>query len=402
MLHDPIVTGMGVISAIGNGKSEFLDALLAGRHAFRVMARPGRQRDSAFIGAEVDLPAPDGAHRRLLRTASLSAHAAFLALEEAWNEARLSELDPQRVGLVVGGSNFQQRELTLLHDKYTGREQFLRPSYALSYMDTDVCGLCSAHFRIHGAAFTVGGASASGQLAVLEAANRVKSGQLDACIAIGALMDLSYWECHTFRALGAMGSDRHAGDPAAASRPFDRARDGFIFGESCGAIVMESQASAARRRVEGHAIMRGGSLVMDGNRNPDPSVEGEARAITAALHAARWNGKDVEYVNPHGTGSLIGDETELRALGQCGLRHARINATKSLIGHGLSAAGVVEVIATLLQMRAGRLHPTRNLADPEDESFNWVREAEEARFDRALTLSMGFGGINTALCWQRI
>jgi malonyl-ACP decarboxylase len=141
---------------------------------------------------------------------------------------------------------------------------------------------------------------------------------------------------------------------------------------------------------------------MDGNRNPDPSLEGETRAIQLAMRAAGWSAAHIDYVNPHGTASILGDETELRALAASKLQGAYINATKSLIGHGLSAAGTVEVIATVLQMQSGRLHPSRNLENPIDPDFNWVRqESVNHRIERALTLSMGFGGINTALCLQR-
>jgi len=215
------------------------------------------------------------------------------------------------------------------------------------------------------------------------------------------LMDLSYWECHSLRALGAMGSDRYADEPALACRPFDCDHDGFIFGESCGAVVIESSESSRRRGMKPYAALRGWGVAMDGNRNPEPSLEGETRAIQGALGAALLSPAQIDYVNPHGTGSVIGDDTELKALGACGLTGAYLNATKSLIGHGLSAAGTVEVIATLLQMQAGQLHPTRNLENPIDPTLNWVRnEAIDHTIENALTLSMGFGGINTALCWR--
>jgi malonyl-ACP decarboxylase len=255
-------------------------------------------------------------------------------------------------------------------------------------------------FGIRGLAYTVGGASASGQLAIIQAAQAVLAGHVDVCIALGALMDLSHWECQGLRALGAMGSDRFANDPASACRPFDRRHDGFIYGESCGAMVIEGGAGSAHRGVRPYAALRGWGLSMDGNRNPDPSVEGEIRVIGQALRSAEFTASQVDYVNPHGTGSVIGDEVELRALRACALTHAHLNATKSLIGHGLSAAGTVEAIITLLQMRLGQLHPTRNLEDPIDPEFRWVKEPLGHQIERALTLSMGFGGINTALCWQ--
>lgn len=367
------------------------------------MQRPGRQRDSAYLGAELgEIGFPPGIARQTLRAASLSAQAALAVLGEVWSEARLSEVEPRRIGLVVGGSNVQQRELTQVHETYRETSEFLRPTYALSFMDSDLCGFCTAHFAIRGLAYTVGGASASGQLAIVQAAQAVLSGQVDVCIALGALMDLSHWECRGLRAIGAMGSDRYANEPALACRPFDRDHDGFIFGESCGAVVIESRSSSRRRGVPHYAALRGWGLAMDGNRNSDPSLEGETHAIRTALSAAGWSAAQVDYVNPHGTGSVVGDETELQALRECGLDGAFLNATKSLVGHGLSAAGTVEVIATLLQMQAGRLHPTRNLENPIDGSMNWVKEeAVDHPAGRALTLSMGFGGINTALCWDR-
>jgi malonyl-ACP decarboxylase len=403
MPHKLVVTGMGVISAIGQGKAMFTTALLEGRAAFNIMQRPGRQQGSAYIGAEIrEVMFSPSIARQTLRAASFTAQAALVALEEAWIEAQLSDVDPRRIGLIIGGSNIQQRELTQVHESYRDRSAFLRPTYALSFMDSDLCGFCTAQFGIRGLAYTVGGASASGQLAIIQAAQAALSNQVDVCIALGALMDLSYWECQSLRALGAMGSDRYANEPALACRPFDRDHDGFIFGESCGAVVIESLESSKRRGIKPYAALRGWGMAIDGNRNPEPSLEGETRAIQSALDASGLQPGQIDYVNPHGTGSIVGDETELKALRACGLTDAYLNTTKSLIGHGLSAAGAVEVIATLLQMQAGRLHPTRNLDNPIDPAINWVgNKSIDHSIENALTLSMGFGGINTALCWQR-
>jgi malonyl-ACP decarboxylase len=396
------VTGMGVISAVGQGKAAFVSALLEGKTAFHVMQRPGRQRESAYIGAEIgEMAFPASITGHTLRTASLSAQTALIVLHEAWSEARLSDVDPRRVGLIVGGSNVQQRQLDQIHESYRDRSEFLRPTYGLSFMDSDLCGVCTAQFGIRGLAYTVGGASASGQLAIIQAAQAVLIKQVDVCIAVGALMDLSHWECRGLRSLGAMGSDRYANEPTRACRPFDRNHDGFIFGESCGAVVIESTESSQSRGLQPHANLRGWAIVMDGNRNPDPSLEGETQTIRNALGASGLSPADIDYVNPHGTGSVAGDETELKALRACGLTHAYLNATKSTIGHGLSAAGVVEVIATLLQMKAGRLHPTCNLENPVDPGFQWVTDKSiDHAIENALTLSIGFGGINTAICWQ--
>ncbi len=417
---DVAVTGLGVVTAIGGDAAAFQTALLEGRSAFGVMRRPGRQvpvhdhatrgtaadtigHASAFLGAE--LPVLNLAATRngvVARNLSLSAQAALIVLDQAWQDAGLDDLAPERIGLVVGGCNVQQRELVLQHDRYRGRESYLRPAYGMSFMDTDLCGVCTEAYGIRGRAWTVGGASASGQLAVIEAAEAVISGRVDACIAIGALMDLSYWECQGLRSIGAMGSDRYAVTPALACRPFDTQRDGFIYGEACGAVVIERLGAVARRSRSPYARLSGWSVCMDAHRNPDPSSDGETAAIAGALAAAGLRPLDIDYVNPHGTGSPLGDVVELESLRRAGLVHAWINATKALTGHALTAAGAVELIAILLQMRAGRLHPTHNIDEVIDPSFNWVGpQGQPHRIDNALNLSMGFGGINTAMCIQR-
>jgi malonyl-ACP decarboxylase len=395
---DIVVTGVGVASAIGLGQEAFIRALLEGAHAFRIMERPGRQRDSAFLGAELPPLAAEADPPPVPRTASFSSQVALSTLREAWNDARLAELDPARIGLIVGGSNFQQRELSLTHERYFERPAFVRPTYAMSFMDTDLSALCTADFAIRGMAHTVGGASASGQLAIIQALEAIAGGQVDACIALGALMDLSHWELQAFRSLGAMGSDRFADQPAAACRPFDRAHDGFIFGECCGAVVLERR-TRSREHIRPYGRMTGWGTAFDGNRNPDPSLEGESTAIRRAMHKAGYSPSTIDYINLHGTGSVRGDQVELDAICSCGLTDAYLNATKSLTGHGLTAAGTVEVVATLLQLRCGRLHPTRNLEAPLEPALNWVREQPvEHSISRALTLSFGFGGIYTALC----
>lgn len=397
------ITGVGIVSAIGQGREAFTRALLAGDAAFDVLQRPGRQGQSRFLGAELGpLQLPPERSPRLFRQLSLTAEAALVALHEAWQDARLEDVDPQRIGLVVGGCNLQQRELAQLHERYTGREAFVRPGHGVEFMDSDLCGLCTQQFGIQGMACTVGGASASGQVAVIQALQAVQSGQVDVAIALGALMDLSHWECQALRSLGAMGSERYADAPMQAARPFDRDRDGFIYGECCGAVVVERMADPTRSTVRPYAQLSGWGWTMDANRNPDPSREGEMRAIAQALERAGLAPGQIDYVNPHGTGSPLGDVVELAALRDSGLGHVCLNTSKSLLGHGLTAAGTVEVIATLVQMREGYLHPSRNLDTPIDPSFGWIRDvARPHPIEHALTLSMGFGGINTALCLTR-
>jgi malonyl-ACP decarboxylase len=398
-----VVTGLGVTSAIGQGKASFAQAMFSGAHRFGVMKRPGRQLDTRFIGAEIpSFVATNRLSSQVCRTASLTAQIALITLEEAWIEAQLDDIDRERVGLIVGGSNVQQRELVVTQDKYRDKPHFLRPSYGLGFMDTDICGLCTSAFGIRGIAHTVGGASASGQLAIIEAAEAITSGRVDICIALGALMDISYWECLGFQSMGAMVSDQYADSPELACRPFDEKHCGFVFGEACGALVIERRNVRDLPAENLYARLSGWSVQLDANRNPNPSLQGEIEAIRQALERAELAPEQIDYVNPHGTASVVGDETEVEALQACKLTHASINATKSIVGHGLTAAGAVEAIATLLQMKYNKLHPTRNLEKPINVSFRWVSDrAIDAEIQNSLSLSMGFGGINTAICLSK-
>lgn len=395
-----VITGMGVITAIGQGKKNFSKAMMEGQFVFGTLKRSGRQKGTHFIGAEIpDIVMPDRFSKRLLRNISLSGKAAMVTLHEAWEEAQLNEIEPCRIGLIVGGSNIQQREQAQLFEKYIDKVEYIKPSYGFTFMDSDICGMCTEHFGIKGFAYTVGGASASGQLAIIQAIEAVKSGQVDVCIALGALADISYYECQAMRLLGAMGTDRYNHEPDKAYRPFDKDRDGFIYGESCGAVVIEKANLAKARNIYTYASISGWAVRMDGNRNPNPSYEGEMSVIENALAQAKLQPEEIDYINPHGSGSIIGDETEIKAIIDSGLSHAYLNTTKSLIGHGLSAAGTVELIATVLQMKEECLHPSRNLDTPIDSSCNWVRNQPIPHLiNNAITLSMGFGGINTAIC----
>lgn len=392
------ITGLGVTSSIGQGQEAFFSALLDGKSNFEIMKRPGRQKESSFLGAEIStLLIPEMLSKSMHRKISFSSQVALVTLAEAWEDAKLSEADPQRIGLIIGGSNFQQRELLLNYQKFSDAPYFIKPQYGMTFMDTDLCGLCTEQFGIHGISYTVGGASASGQLAVLQAMQAVQHGSVDICIALGALMDISYLECQAFRSMGAMGSNRFATEPNLACRPFDKDRDGFIYGESCAAVVVENFDVALKRNIKPKTFITGGSLVIDGHRNPDPSLEGECHAIRQALSQASLSSDKIDYINTHGSGSKIGDETEVQAIKKCNLSHASVNATKSITGHGLSAAGAVEVVTTVMEMNTSKLHPCLNLENSIDDSLNWIKKSSSYTINHALTLSFGFGGINTAL-----
>ncbi|NES76651.1 MULTISPECIES: beta-ketoacyl synthase N-terminal-like domain-containing protein [Okeania] len=397
------ITGMGIVTSIGQGIATFKEALLSGKTQFAYLKQPGRESVKPFIGGEI----PDIETRTLfpeysglLRAATKSAQVATVAVAEAWQDAQLtsSQVNPERVGLVVGGSNLQQRYQQEIWQRYNSRQEFIRPTYGLTFWDTDILGLISQCFQIQGEGYSVGGASASGGVAIIHAARQILMGNSDICIALGTLSDLSGYELQALMNLGAMGSERFADRPDLACRPFDQDHDGFIYGEGCGVVILESTDHARQRGAKSHGQLKGWGFALDGNRSPEPSQKGEERAINTALAMADLQPESIDYVNTHGTGSPLGDKTEVGALKSAGLQHCLLNSTKSLTGHCLTAAGVVEAIATILQMKFGFCHPTKNLVNPIDTSLNWVKETSvQAEIKYAISNSFGFGGINTAL-----
>jgi malonyl-ACP decarboxylase len=402
--HEIIISGIGITSSIGQGKQNFFSNLISGNTRFDVMQRQGRQVQSKdfatrFIGAEIDkVDINDEILQTFARRMTFSGQVMMATIEEAWRDANLDNVDPARIGLIIGGSNFQQRDSMLIREKFQEKPFFINPSYGMMFMDSDICGICTEYFGIKGLAHTVGGASASGQLAAITAANLVKSGEVDICIAVGSMMDLSYWELLALQSLGAMVADDAFELPINASRPFDKNTAGFAYGESCGAVVIEKADNHKRESTKNYAHIIGMGVVMDANSNPDSSPQGEMRVIEKALVQAQINPSEIDYVNPHGSGSRLGDKVELQALNAVGLHHSKLNTTKSIVGHGLTSAGIVELVATVLQGSFRKLHPCLNLHNPIDDGFNWVINEEDFHINYALNLSHGFGGINTAIC----
>lgn len=397
------ITGVGVISALGIGDDAFMTGLLSGRSVFGYLSRPGREGPERWVGVEIDGAAVEAFYSdRFLpfRAASLSARMGLACVAQAVEHAGLDSrnVDPEKIGVIVGGTNFQMRSLVETWERYREKPEYTRPTHALTFWDSDLVGMLCECFTIHGEGRCVGGASAGGAVAVIEAARLVEMGIMDVCIAVGPMCDLSNYELQAFRSLGAMGSDRFAAEPESACRPFDRDSEGFIYGEGCAAIVMEKADLIGDAPFGVLARALGWGMCRSGSRNPHPQTAGQQRAMRLALDMAGVAASEIDYVNPHGTGSPLGDKTELESMRAVGLSQAMINATKSLTGHCLTASGAMEVVATVLQMARGVCHPTRNLDAPIDDGFRWVREEPvKADIRYAMSNSFAFGGLSTSI-----
>jgi malonyl-ACP decarboxylase len=420
-----VTTGMGAISSVGKNTNEFTDSLKAGRSGISRIRNSFDPPISVSIAAEIHdfsidsylagyaefSGIPPGFTHKVKQCARRSPYAvqcSIAAAAEAWHHAQLFQnpLAPERVGIIIAGNNLTEQYQYSLYEKFKQAPEYLSPTYALHYLDSDQVGTLSEIFEIRGEGFTVGGASASGNLGILKGYQLIQLGLVDVCMVIGPMAHLSPMELQGFYNIGAMGGKRFCNKPEKACRPFDMEHEGFIYGQASGCLILESLKSATTRGVAKLAEITGGALVLDGNHLSNPNEAGEIRAMEKALNLAQIDVTDVDYINTHGTSSPIGDETELKAIRKVFKEKTSdiwINATKAFTGHCLYSAGVIEAIATIIQMNEGFVHPNINLDNPIEYDFKFCgKELTQADIRIALSNSFGFGGINSSLVLQKI
>lgn len=417
MAHPVVITGLGIVSAIGRTPADFTDALRLGQSGIGVHAGHGATgpvllaelRDFSLREAlDSGLPDASSALRAkafgTLRRLPWATQAAAVAACQAWCQAGLPSVapPPEAIGLVVAGHNLGQNHQYAAALKHLASPAHVNPAYALHFMDSDVLGALSEVLGIRGEGFTAGGASASGNIGIVQGFRLVRFGLADCCLVVGTPADLSPVEWQAFMNLGAMRSGPAPdADPASACRPFDTARDGFVPGQAAACLVLESAESALRRGAAVLAELAGAAIALDANRLANPSAEGECRSMAKALADAGLEPGDIDYLNAHGTASPLGDTTELRAIGETFGDHLErlwINSTKALTGHCLWSAGLVEAVASVQQLRHGFVHPNPHLAHPLAPGFRFAgTRAEPAEIRAALSNSFGFGGINSSI-----
>ena len=409
--RDVVIIGMGVHTAPGVGVSAFTDALLSGMSGISyetpdglgVAARVGEidfARSLVAMGLEIDLAARA---RRTASRASRVVQVSLLTALEAWIAAGsvTREVDPSRVHLLVAGTNPDLLQTYQMHEKFRAASAYVPARYALAFMDTYLVGIVSEVLQLHGEGLTVGGASASGNVALIEGQRRIASGRCDLCVVLGAMTDLSPVELSALQHTGALGGLRDGINAAEACRPFDQGRSGFIYGQGAACVILASRELAEAQGVPVEGRILGGAMCLDGNHLSNPSADGEIRAMRLALNDAGVRADDVDYVNAHATSSIVGDATELQALDEVFGESARpvwVNGTKSFTGHCLSASAVVEAVGVLVQLKYGFLHRNLNLTFPVETRCRLVgAETVKVPCRLALSNAFGFGGINTAL-----
>ena len=393
-----VVTGMGFQGALAGDVAGFGAALRSGQGAFAWSPQP---RSGRSFPAALYRPAePAGAAaRQLLRGRPAALQASCAAALEALASAGWSGPD---CAIVAGGSNLHQAGFAEAYERFLAHPDYVNPRYAASFLDTTVVSAVSELAGLGGIGFTTGGGMASGNVALFQGLTLLRAGAARACLCIGAMSDFSELELIAFANLGALAAPPEGSDPAAASVPFDLASLGFVYGQAAAAVLLETEQSAAGRSAIALAELAGAAIVVDGHAGTEANADGEAAAMRQAMEQAHLRGADVDYINTHGTGTPSGDRAECQAIRQAVGTGALLNATKAITGHTISAAGVVELIATILQMQGRFVHPNPRLAAPVDSGLRFAAQ-HSAPFDIGAALSNAFsiGGLNTCIAVRR-
>ena len=415
---DTVITGIGIVSALGLGKEENWAGFRAGTSG----VAPVRGIDPSGLPVRFASQVPERfddylrAHfprslvKRTARFSQLCLGASRMAIDDAGLD--LEREDRRRIGVVVGNQGYGLKVLDEEIAKAMVQKPDMRPAdwwtldfdpmSVLKMMGNACVGQTSILFGLEGPSFTVGMACASGAAAVCAADDLLQLGKVDAVVVGGADALVSPFGLLGFAKLATLSQRNDA--PERASRPFDRERDGFVLGEAAGMMILETAEHAHRRgapvyaRVLGHAIT---CEPFDGTARTSGGV-GMARTMTRALAAAHVAPDQVDYVNAHGTSTRVGDSCEVQAIKRTFGDHARrlcVSSQKSMIGHSIGAAGAIEIAVTALSITEGVVTPTINyeVPDPECDLDVVPNVARERRVRIAVSNSFGFGGQNCAV-----
>jgi 3-oxoacyl-[acyl-carrier-protein] synthase II len=404
-----VVTGLGTINPLGLDVETSFTRMLRGENSVGPITRFDTSEQSVKFAACVDwdplkhFPAPD------LRKLDPFTMWALVATDEALKDAGIDpakEDEPARerygciLGTGIGGITGIEEQHQVMLEKGPRR---VSPHFVPRIMANAVSGQVAIRNRLLGTCFTTSSACASAGHAIGMAWRAIQLGDADLVITGGAESATTPLALAGFASAKALSTRND--DPAAASRPFDKDRDGFVMGEGCGILVLEELERARKRGARIYAEVKGFGSTDDAYHITAPREDGmgPARALREALKQARIAPEDVDYINAHGTSTPYNDVIETRAIKHVFGPHAKklaVSSTKSMIGHLLGASAAVELVVTALSVYRGQVHPTRNYTTPDpDCDLDYVPgSAREMRVRNALSNSLGFGGHNVSIC----
>jgi 3-oxoacyl-[acyl-carrier-protein] synthase II len=413
------ITGLGPLTAAGIGREAFWSGVHGAQSPVRRIDRFDPSPFRSQVAAQVDAFEPSD-HldaqevRRLDRFSQFALAAGRLALEDAGLvPGAPGHAARDRIGLYVGSALGGIAYAEIQHERYLERGiRSVSPTLALAVFGGAAPANLGIALDVRGPILSTANSCASGSVAIGEAVAAIRSGEIDAALAGGAEVPLSPLAFGSFDIIRALSSGSNE-DAAHACRPFDAGRDGFVMGEGAALVVLEEAAAARARGAEPYAEVLGYAATSDAYHMVQPRPDGieAGRAAALALRQAGTTGDEVDYVNAHASSTPIGDVAEARAIELALGSRARTvpaSGTKALYGHPLGASGAIEAALCALVIRSGWAPPSVNLATPDEGSAailgGLIRDpaGRSGRYDRVLSTSFGFGGLNAALVFGAV
>jgi 3-oxoacyl-[acyl-carrier-protein] synthase-1 len=399
-----VISGLGVVSCLGNSKDAVLDSLRAGRSGITFNESFKEMGLRSQVSGQVDIDIKEHIDRKVLRFMGDAAAYSYIAMQQAIDDAGLEESDISnpRTGLIAGSGGASSANIVASAD--TLREKGVRrigPYMVPRTMGSTVSACLATPFKIKGVNLSITSACATSAHCIGAAMEQIQLGKQDVVFAGGG--EEEHWTLASlFDAMGAL-STRYNDDPGKASRTYDQNRDGFVIAAGAGMVVVEELEHAKARGAKIYAEIAGYGATSDGYDMVAPSGEGAVRCMELAMSTTD---APIDYINTHGTSTPVGDTKELEAIREVfGENIPRFASTKSLCGHSLGATGVQEAIHCLLMLENNFIAPSINVEDldPAAEGMPLVTETvEDAGITTAMTNSFGFGGTNGTLVLQKI
>lgn len=406
-----VISGAGVVTPVGNNVNDFWQSLVQGKSGTGILTQLDPEKYPSKVSAEVkDFDPTQYIPSKEIKKTDRFTQFAIACSEMAIRDSGIDsdKEDPYKIGVYIGSGIGGLRTIEEQHDVLRKRgpdrvSPFLIPMLIVNMAS----GRVSMKYGFKGPNSAVATACATGSHAIGDAFKIIQRGEADIMVTGGAEACITELGFAGFCALRALST--HNDEPEAASRPFDKTRNGFVMGEGCGILVLEELEHAKKRGAKIYAEISGYGMTADASHitAPDPEAAGATRCMVNAMKDAGVEASDVDYVNAHGTSTQLNDKVETKgikkALGEDKARKTMVSSTKSMTGHLLGAAGGVEAVACIMVIKEGIVPPTINYKVPDpDCDLDYVpNEARKADVKVALSNSLGFGGHNATLCFKK-
>ncbi|EIV9353357.1 beta-ketoacyl-ACP synthase I [Escherichia coli] len=400
-----VITGLGIVSSIGNNQQEVLASLREGRSGITFSQELKDSGMRSHIWGNVKLDTTGLIDRKVVRFMSDASIYAFLSMEQAIADAGLSPEAYQnnpRVGLIAGSGGGSPRFQVFGADAMRGPRglKAVGPYVVTKAMASGVSACLATPFKIHGVNYSISSACATSAHCIGNAVEQIQLGKQDIVFAGGG-EELCWEMACEFDAMGAL-STKYNDTPEKASRTYDAHRDGFVIAGGGGMVVVEELEHALARGAHIYAEIVGYGATSDGADMVAPSGEGAVRCMKMAMHGVDT---PIDYLNSHGTSTPVGDVKELAAIREVfGDKSPAISATKAMTGHSLGAAGVQEAIYSLLMLEHGFIAPSINIEELDEQAagLNIVTETTDRELTTVMSNSFGFGGTNATLVMRKL